>query len=30
MPAVPRIQLVDMANAAFNETMSNKEEKQKF
>lgn len=30
MPFVPQDQLVDMTNAAFNETMSNKSEKQKF
>lgn len=30
MPEVPRDQLVGMANAAFDEIMSNKEEKQKF
>ena len=30
MPAIPRDQLVEMTNAAFNETMSNKIEKQKF
>lgn len=30
MPTVPDDQLIEMANTAFNETMSNKDEKQKF
>jgi len=30
MPVVPKDQLIEMTNAAFNETMSNKGEKQKF
>lgn len=30
MPTVLRDQLVEMTNAGFNETMSNKAEKQKF
>ena len=30
MPFVPEDQLIEMNGAAFNETMSNKKEKQKF
>jgi len=30
MPLVPEEKLLDMVNERFNETMSNKEEKQKF
>jgi hypothetical protein len=30
MPEVPQEKLVDMISAGFDETMSNKEEKQKF
>jgi hypothetical protein len=30
MPFLPRDQVIERANAGFNETMSNKNEKQKF